>query len=180
MKKAIIFIGLILMGIVGFAQDSTNPSLLRTSKAVKALNTVPYAQLAFKDSAITVALTEDTWALVANADSSLWTATVARTTSAGDSVTISVAGDYMSSFSLSYLATADDTIHAMVYKNDAATVPTGRVLSIGAEICNIAFTGLLPNLVAGDDLKPMIQNSNNGDDAVVIDGVWTLWLIRYD
>ena len=181
MKKATIILGILLMTVGLYAQESTNPSLLRSSKAVKALNTVPYLQMAFADSAITIAATEDTWHQLTNADSTLWIATSERITEAGDTATISVAGDYVGFLSVDCYATAADTIHIRVVKNDStALTPKATELSIGTEIMNLSVPYLFESLAVGDDLKVQIQNSNNGDDPIVINGSFVLYLIRYD
>lgn len=168
------------MGIVAFAQDSTNPQLLRSTKAIKALNTVPYAHLYFADSAETIALTEDTWTEVTNATNTLWISTATRITEAADTLNITIAGDYVGVLSLSYYATANDTIHVRLAKNDVGLAAKAEALSIGAEIITLSVPYLIPNLVATDGLKVQIQNSNNDDDAIVIDGSLVLYLIRYD
>lgn len=180
MKRLIIILGVLLIGFGLFAQ--TNPSILRTSKAVKALNTVPYLHMAFEDSTETIAITQDAWYLVTNGDTTLWT-TIASTriTAAGDTVTISVPGDYMATLMVNYVATAADTLHIRLVKNHGtAIVPEVSEVSIGTEDHVLTFTTLLPDLVAGDDIAPEIMNSNGNDDCEVLGGSLVLWLIRYD
>ena len=145
------------------------------------LTNQPNLQMAFKDSAITIAATEDTWTEVTNGTTALWTATNSGFTVAGDSVTVITAGDYVANLSLSFYATADDTIHIRLIKNDAAgLVPTARAVCVGAEIINLNIPVLLPDLVAGDDFKVQIMNSNNGDDPIILDGAFVMHMIRYD
>lgn len=181
MKKVVfILMGILIMGIGVMGQDSTNPSLLRSSKAVKALNTVPYAQLVFADSAETIALTEDTWTEITNATNTLWTSTTARMTETADSIDIDVDGDYVAYLSVSYYATADDTIHVRLAKNDVGLTNKAEAVSIGGEVITLSVPYVIPDLDDGDGLKPQIQNSNNDDDAIVIDGSLVVYLIRYD
>ena len=181
MKKFIFIIGLMALVLGLQAQESTNPSLLRSSKATKALNTVPYIHLALEDSTEVIAITQDVWYLVTNGDSTLWTSQAAeRVTTAGDSITISVAGDYMATLTVNYLATAADSLHIRLAKNHVGTVPEVSEVSIGTEDHALTFTTLLPNLVVGDDIKPQIMNSNGNDDCTILGGSLVLWLIRYD
>ena len=187
MKKLLIVLMLLVPGLL-IAQQTIQTYEMGDEAARTKINanftndnTVPYLEMAFSDSAETIAATEDIWAIIANEDSTLWTATAARVTSAGDTATISVAGDYVGMFQVDYTASADDTIHIRVVKNDStALTPKATALSIGAEIINLSTSYLFPNLAIGDDLKPQIQNSNNGDDPVVINGSFLLYLIRYD
>ena len=181
MKKLIFIIGLMMIVVGLQAQDSTNPSLLRSSKAVKALNTVPYLHMSVEDSTEVIAITQDIWYQVTNQDSTLWTTQAStRITEAGDTITISVAGDYMATLTVNYLATAADSVHIRLAKNHVALVPEVSEVSIGTEDHALTFTTLLPNLVVGDDIKPQIMNSNGNDDCTILGGSLVLWLIRYD
>ena len=182
MKKVLLLIGIILFGVGAFAQDSTNPQLLRSTKAVAALNTVPYLHMAFEDSTETIAITQDAWYLVTNGDTTLWTTQAStRITAAGDTATISIAGDYMASLMVNYIATAADTLHIRLVKNHSTAIfPEASEVSIGTEDHVLTFTTLLPNLVAGDDIAPEIMNSNGNDDCTILGGSLALWLIRYD
>lgn len=170
---------MISLGI--YAQDPTNPQLLRSTKAVAALNTVPYAALYFADSAETIALTEDTWTEVTNATNTLWiVGDTARATWAADTLGIDIDGDYVAYLSMSYYATADDTIHVRLAKNDVGLVPKAEAVSVGAEVITLSVPYVIADLDDGDGLKVQIQNSNNSDDAIVIDGSLVVYLIRYD
>lgn len=180
MKQLTIILGILLISMGSFAQDSTNPEELRSSKAIKALNTVPYAQLVFADSAVTIALTEDTWAFITNEDSTLWASTTTRITEAKDTLNVTVAGDYVGFLSVSYYATADDTIHVRLAKSGVGLTPKAEAVSVGAEVICLSVPILLPNLLTTDGIEVQMQNSNNGDDAIVIDGSLVLYLIRYD
>ena len=189
MKKIAIILGIVALSVSTFGQTikTVNMSTMRARKAVDTLslndanlNTMPYLEMAFANEAVTVALTEDVWANVADSDSTLWTAVASGITEGGDTVTIVTAGDYVASVSLSWYATAADTIHLGLFKNGVIVTPTAREVSIGAEINSVSFPALFPNLVAGDDISIKMQNSNNGDDAIVIDGGMVLYMIRYD
>ncbi len=170
------------MACIAYGQDSTNPQLLRSTKAVAALNTVPYLHMAFEDSTETIAITQDAWYLVTNGDTTLWTTQAStRITAAGDTATITIAGDYMASLMVNYIATAADTLHIRLVKNHGTAIfPEASEVSIGTEDHVLTFTTLLPNLVAGDDIAPEIMNSNGNDDCTILGGNLTLWLIRYD
>jgi len=181
MKRVIVLLGIIMMACIGYGQDSTNPQLLRSSKAIAALNTVPYLHMAFEDSTELIAITQDAWYLITNGDTTLWTTQAStRMTAAGDTATISIAGDYMGSLTVNYIATAADSLHIRFAKNHAGVFPEVSEVSIGTEDHALTFVTLLPGLVAGDDIKPQIMNSNGNDDCTILGGSLVLWLIRYD
>ena len=144
------------------------------------LTEAPILQYAFADSAITISATEDTWHDVTNATNTLWTATSSGLiTTAGDSVTIVTAGHYVAMLSLDLLATADDTIHVRIEKNDStAMTPKAEVLCIGPEIINLAVPYAFTSLSAGDDLKVQVMNSNNGDDPIILNGSLLIYMLK--
>jgi hypothetical protein len=180
MKKLICLIALFAMGLGLFAQDSTNPSLLRTSKAIKALNTVPYAWMYFADESATVTIAaEDTWTVVSQGDS-LWNnGATQRITLTNDSLYATVAGDYLWDLDLSYAMTANDTVHLAV-KHNSTVKQLGRAVSIGAEVITFGGSGILPSVDVGDTIQVMVQNSNDATNLTFLDGSFLFRLIRYD
>jgi len=182
MMKKLIFIlmGFLIMGAGVMAQDSTNPSLLRSSKAIKALNTVPYAYMYFDDEAATVTVSaEDTWYTVTQGDS-LWNnGTTQRITLSNDSLFATVAGDYMWDLSTSYAMTADDTIHLAI-KHNSTVSRLASTVSVGAELINAGASGILPSVDVGDTIMVQVQNANDATNVSLLDGTLMLWLIRYD
>jgi len=146
---------------------------------LEAANAVSFMQV-IVDSSETIALTEDTWAIVENATSTLWTSSGAGVTANGDSVTIVTAGDYFVSLSLSFKATADDSIQVAVFKNGGRATAPAETQLIGTETANLAVSGLLLDLVAGDDLSVRIQNTASGDDASVKNGSLVLYMLKPD
>jgi len=182
MKRLVFLFVFAMMACMVYGQDSTNPQLLRSTKAVAALNTVPYLHMAFEDSTETIAITQDAWYLITNGDTTLWTTQAStRMTAAGDTATVTIAGDYMASLLVNYVATAADTLHIRLLKNNTTAIfPEASEVSIGTEDHVLTFTTLLPNLVVGDDIKPQIMNSNGNDDCEILGGNLVMWLIRYD
>lgn len=180
MKRLTIILGILLMGIVAFAQDSTNPSLLRTSKAVKALNTVPYAWLRFENEAATVTVaTEDTWYTISQGDS-LWNnGATARITLTSDTLYATVAGDYLWDLSASYAMTANDTIHLAV-KHNSTVKRLSSTVSVGAELITAGGPGFLSSVDVGDTIMVQVQNAQDATDISLLDGSFMFWLIRYD
>ena len=132
------------------------------------------------DSSETIALTEDTWAVVENATSTLWTSSGAGITANGDSATIVTAGDYFVDVSLSFKATADDTIQVAIFKNMTRATAPAAVQLIGTETVNVSVSGLLLNLVAGDDLAVRIVNTASNDDASIKNGSMVLYMLKPD
>ena len=132
------------------------------------------------DSSEAISLTEDTWAVVTNATSAFWTASGAGVTAAGDSVTIVTAGDYFVDISLSFKATADDSLQVAVFKNAVRAIAPAEVQTIGTETVNAKTSGLLLNLVAGDDLSIRMQNTASNDNATVLNGSLVLYMLNKD
>lgn len=132
------------------------------------------------DSSETISLTEDTWAVVTNGTNTLWTATASLITAAGDSATIITAGDYFIDISLSFKATADDTIQVAAFKNAVRATAPAEVQLIGTETVNVSVSGLLLNLVAGDDISIRMVNTASGDDASVKNGSVVMYMLKPD
>lgn len=181
MKKVVLMLVIALAGAGLFGQtlETWNESVLRPRKMIWNLNRAPYAWLQFNESAAISVAAEDTWYTVSQGDS-LWNnGTTSNMTLTNDSLYVTVDGSYIFDLSLSYAATADDTIHIGVKKN--STVYQGpRAVSIGAEVITNSFSGVLPNLDSGDTLIIQIQNSNNTDNPTVVDGSAVFRLIGYD
>jgi len=180
MKKLIVFIGIITMGVGLFAQDSTNPSVLRSSKAIKALNTVPYAWLYFQNEAATITVAaEDTYYTISKGDS-LWNnGATQRITLTSDTLYATIAGDYVYDLSASYSMTAGDTIVLGVKKN-STVYRVSQTESVGDEWITAGGSGILPSLDAGDTVIVQVQNGNDATNISLIDGSFLIRLIRYD
>ena len=180
MKKLIFVFGFILAFVGMQAQDSTNPSLLRSSKAINALNTVPYAWLYFADEAATVTVTtEDTWYTITQGDT-LWNnGATQRITLDNDTLFATIAGDYVWDLSASYAMTANDTIHLAVKKN-STVYRVSSTVSVGAELITAGGYGILPSVDVGDTIMVQVQNANDATDVSLLDGTFMFYLIRYD
>lgn len=178
MKKLTIILGILVISLGIFAQ--TNPSVLRTSKAVKALNTVPYAWLMFENEAATITVaTEDTWYTITQGDT-LWNnGTVTRATLTDDSLYATVAGDYLYTLSASYAMTADDTIHLAV-KHNSTVRRLSTTVSVGPEVITAGGSGFISSVNVGDTIMVQIQNAQDATNISLLDGNFLLWLIRYD
>ena len=158
--------GILLINSEALAQESTNPSLLRSTKAVKALNTVPYAWLWFADEAATVTVAaEDTWYTISQGDS-LWNnGATTRITLTNDSLYATVAGDYLWNLSASYAMTADDTIHLGV-KHNSAVKRLSTTVSIGPEMITSGGSGFLSSVDVGDTIMVQVQNANDATNVL--------------
>ncbi|MCK4830164.1 hypothetical protein KA005_81350, partial [bacterium] len=146
---------------------------------LEAANAVSHMQV-IVDSSETIALTEDTWAIIQNATSTLWTSSGAGITANGDSATIVTPGDYFVDLSVSMHATASDSIQVAVFKNEVRATAPAEALCIGTETIPLSTNGLLLNLVAGDDLSVRIQNIASSDDAVITNGSMVLFMLNKD
>ena len=180
MKRLILIFGILLIWAGLQAQDSTNPSLLRSSKAINALNTVPYAWLYFanEDATVTVSA-EDTWYTITQGDT-LWNnGATQRITYDNDSLFATIAGDYVWDLSASYAMTADDTIHLAVKKN-STVYRVCTTVSVGPEVITAGGFGILPSVDVGDTIIVQVQNANDATDVSLSDGTFMLQLIRYD
>jgi hypothetical protein len=181
MKRVlIVLLGVLIMGIGVMGQDSTNPSLLRSSKAIKALNTVPYAWLYFADEAATITVSaEDTYYTITQGDS-LWNnGDTERITLSNDSLFATVAGDYAWNLAASYAMTADDTIHLAV-KHNSTEYRVSTTVSVGPEVITAGGPGILPSVAVGDTIMVQVQNANDATDVSLLDGSLFLYLIRYE
>jgi type IV secretory pathway VirJ component len=180
MKRFIFVIGLIVSVLMVNAQDPTNPSLLRSSKAVAALNTVPYAWLYFADEAATITVSaEDTYYTITQGDT-LWNnGATQRITLDNDSLFATVAGDYAWNLVTSYAMTADDTIHLAI-KHNSTEYRVSTTVSVGAEVITAGGPGILPSVDVGDTIMVQVQNANDATNVSVLDGSLLFYLIRYD
>jgi len=189
MKKLIVIFGIMLLGAAVYGQtiSTTSMSILRARAAVDvlsandaSLNTMPYAWLYFTDeeTAITVT-TEDTWYTVTGGDSVWNNGAVSNMTLQHDTAFATYAGDYAFQLSTTYVMAADDTVWIAV-KHQDEVYPLGRTLSIGAELINTSSSGILENVAVGDTIMVQVQNATDDTDVTFLDGMFNLWMIRYD
>ena len=186
MKKALFIIGLLAVAFFATAQTLEDLSKFHNGNIIweeadenftdlKAVGTAHTAIndghgfMSFKDSSETITVSADsTWYAVTSATNTLWTtANLGGMTGAGDSLTITIAGDYSGVLSLSLSSAADDTLQIGLLKNNALISSTGRVMTIGAEIVNISLPFYLGSLAVGDDLVPVVQQLISTQDMII-------------
>jgi len=180
MKRVFLILGILLMWAGLQAQDSTNPSLLRSSKAIDALNTVPYAWLYFQNEAATVTVAaEDTYYTISQGDT-LWNnGTTQRMTLTNDTLYADIDGDYTWNLSTSYFMTAGDTI-VLAVKHNSTVYRVCSTSSVGAEVITAGGAGILPSVDDGDTIIVQVQNANDNTNISLLDGSFLFRLIRYD
>lgn len=161
MKRLLTFAIIILAAVTLSAQGSF---LTRTLKVhIEDLEQPTYAFLSFADSAITQALTQDTWSVIDDwvvQDSS-------ETTASSDTVTIRESGDYIIQASLSYLAGTGDTIYVAIL-NDGTQI--GAESTTNSADPEVVFIQAHAALSEGDYITVAMMNDTDGTDATVYSG----------
>lgn len=122
-----------------------------------------FAALEFADSSVTQALTADTWSVI----SEFSVAGSNDCTGSDDTITITKAGGYEITATLSYDAADADTINVQIYKNGTGIGP--KTLSETAEDQNVALK-TYESLSQGDYVTLRMVNIVDGGDAVIKSG----------
>ena len=175
--------------------DSAAGSLIRTADSITRYNDVivvhsagvdsillrnwvvpPHGAFHFHDSSTTLTMSTGVWTTITNAWNTLWTTMDADDmTFAGDSITITEAGSYISMVSLSFSGTAADLYEMAIFKNAAILHHIVERSTSQTDVGNIGLPSYLENLVAGDDLTLKIRNTASNDDATVISCSWVIY-----
>ena len=138
----------------------------------------PHGSFVFHDSAITLTMTADVWSSVTNPTNTLFTsAKASNVTFAGDSITISVAGGYMSILSLSFAGTASDNFEIALFKNNVLTTPITQFSTASTKVNTITLPGYYDAAAVGDDFTLKIRNTASDDDAVIKACSWVIWML---
>ena len=105
------------------ADTATIPLLKSDSAVIVVLDySPPHGSMAFADSAAVIPLAVNVWSKVTNGNNDLFTIIDADDlTFDGDTITITIAGDYVIWWSLSFNGGPSDVYHAAVYKNTTIT-----------------------------------------------------------
>lgn len=126
------------------------------------------------NTAITIS-TVSTWTRISGTSS--WTAQ--NITSAADSFTVKVAGDYKISVTgaIFGVAASTDNFKISVAKNSAVAgtyLGTSVTTADATTYVNFAFNTILTGLVGGDDISLYIQNTSDADDPTLRDLTWII------
>ena len=141
----------------------------------------PHGALNFADSTTVVALTQNTWTKMTGPAGDLF---VVRDqddlTIAGDSITIEIAGDYMTWIAFSFDGIQNAVFHIALYKNGVVTDWEFHRKTSAQDTGNAGMPAYVENLVAGDDLSIWIQNTGNDGDATMVSGQWIITMLHPD
>lgn len=167
---------------IGYSNpDSINAALIKSDSAVIVVLDYepPHGAYAFADSTAILDLTQNTWAKITNVANDLYTAVDADgLTLVGDSITIITPGDYMMWVNMSFNGNAQDVYHCAVYKNGVVTPMEMHRKTANNDTGNMGMSGLVDNLVAGDDFSLYIQNTANNNDPTFISSQITILMIH--
>ncbi len=139
----------------------------------------PHGSMAFADSAAVIPLSINVWGKVTNGNNDLFTIIDQDDLiSAGDSITVTIPGDYVIWWSLSFNGGPSDVYHAAVYKNFAITPFEMHRKTANNDTGNMALNGYLDNLAIGDDISFYIRNTGDNDDPTLISSQVTIFMLH--
>jgi hypothetical protein len=124
----------------------------------------------FADSAVVIDITQNTYTTITNATDALWTDDEANeVTFAGDTITVSTAGDYVLHFALDADGSGTNDIYKFkAYKNGVAVA--GGPSAKGTFI-HVSWVWYFEDLAVGDDIAIKVTNTVDNDDLTVTNGV---------
>jgi len=161
--------------------DSVVSTLIKADSAVITVLDYrpPHGAMNFSDSATVVALTQNVWAKMTGPYGNVFTVNDGDgITIAGDTITISVPGDYMAWFGLSFTGGPSDVFHVAIYKNGVITTWEMHRKTSNADTGNMGMPMYLDNLAVGDDISIYIRNTGDNDDATLISGQFVITMIH--
>lgn len=139
----------------------------------------PHGEMSFSDSSVTINVIEDEFHKVTNPTNTLFYVSDAdNITLQGDSITITVAGDYMMMASLSFSGTASDVWDFAVLKNTLLSSPMIRRTTSQTDVGNVSLPFYFESLKVGDDLALVLMNTASGDDPTVVACSWVIWRLH--
>ena len=141
---------------------------------------LPHGAFAFHDSAVTLTMSTGVWSLMSNPTNNLFTAEdTDDLVFAGDSVTLTYGGDYMSIASISFGGTAGDSYEFAVFKNGAIVAySTIERTTSQTDVGNVSLLVYLFSMSDGDDLTLKIRNTASNDDATLVSISWIIWRLH--
>ena len=166
--------------------DATDLIILESASGIDKAMTfshftnMPHGAWAFYDSATTLDMSTGEWSMITNAWNTLFTEEDADfLTFAGDSVTLTYAGDYISIASISFGGTAGDLYQFSYFKNgvliDYCTINRSTSQT---DVGNLSLPVYLRNIEAGDDITMKVRNTASDDDATIVAVTWIIWRLH--
>ena len=139
----------------------------------------PHASLSFADSSEVIACTEDLWSKVTGNAGALFRVIDAdNITAARDSITITVPGDYMLVWNMSFRGTASDIWYARIRKNNVASAFQMQRRTANADTGNMGLNAYFDHMHAGDDLSFYIMNTADSDDMTLQASQVIIWMLH--
>ena len=162
--------------------DPSDSSAIFTIATITVLDyDPPHGAMSFSDSAAVIALTQNNWNKITNAENDLFTVQDADDlTIAGDTVTIEIDGDYVLNWSLSFSGSALDVYQIAVYKNSVIESITMSRSTSQTDVGNMSLPVYIENLVAGDDLSFYIRNTGDNDDPTLVSSSVVVYMLHPD
>ena len=141
---------------------------------------IPHGAFAFHDSSTTLTMSTGVWSMITNAWNTLFTQEDAKfLTFAGDSVTLTSDGDYISIASISFGGTAGDNYEFAYFKNGALVdYSTLERTTSQTDVGNLSLPVYLFEIVAGDDITIKVRNTASDDDATIVSVSWIIWRLH--
>ena len=142
--------------------------------------TVPHGAWAFYDSSTTLDMSTGAWSMITNAWNTLFTEEDADyLTFAGDSITLTYAGDYISIASISFGGTAGDLYQFSYFKNGVLIeYCTINRSTSQTDVGNLSLPVYLFGIEAGDDITMKVRNTASDDDATIVAVTWIIWRLH--
>ena len=174
-------------GVTNAASASTNSdsvTALRTQinlnmLDIDSLQSPPHASISFQDSAFVLDLTQNAFSKVTNTGNDLFTVTdVDGMTTAGDTITVTLPGNYIVTASISFSGTSADVFEFAAFKNGVIASPKMERSTGSTDIGSASLPFYLESLVAGDDISLRMTNTASSDDATLVACSWVIWRLH--
>ena len=170
-----------LRNVVNPADSTGNFTTINVDSAViVVLNYSPsHGSMAFADSAAVIPLSQNVWSKVTNGNNDLFTIINGDDlTVDGDTITVTISGDYIVWWDLSFMGGPSDQYHAAVYKNATITPFEMHRKTSNNDTGNMGLNGYLDNLAAGDDISFYIRNTGDNDDPTLVSSQITIFMLH--
>ncbi len=139
----------------------------------------PHGEQSFSDSAVIIDVDQGVFSKITNASNDLFTVNnTDGITIAGDTITITRAGDYIINASVSFSGSAGDVWEFAVFKNNALASPKMERSTSQTDIGNVGLPFYFEALAVGDDLSLKIANTASGDDPTIVSCSCVIWRLH--
>ena len=142
-------------------------------------NEPPHAAMSFEDETESPAMAQNIWSKLTNATDNLFATTDASgITQAADSLTVTVAGDYMINASVSFSGTNTDVYEFAIFVNEVLASPKMVRSTSSTDIGSVSLPFYIDGLSIGDDISLRIRNTFNNNDATLVACSWITTMLH--